>query len=192
MRTLTRNIYFSRGSVSSSWSERRAVLLRMSRAYVGIQHDSPDSSRDPRWVRPYRSRPVRRYTHVGCPIRRVGYRFRVRWRIPACDRKRDPSGLPSLVVKKGCVTDIRSAHERSDLLSASAARRPERAEWIYGGEQASYADVADRVARLARGLRCSGRSCREDPMAGCHSRSGRCSWKRRCDRLPWRCSCRTR
>lgn len=42
------------------------------------------------------------------------------------------------------------------LLSATAVRRPDRAAWIHGGEQASYADLADRVARLAGGLRRSG------------------------------------
>jgi long-chain acyl-CoA synthetase len=42
------------------------------------------------------------------------------------------------------------------LLSASAARRPGRAAWIYGTAQASYAETAARVARLAGGLRRSG------------------------------------
>jgi acyl-CoA synthetase (AMP-forming)/AMP-acid ligase II len=42
------------------------------------------------------------------------------------------------------------------LLSASAARRPERVAWIHGTACASYATPADRVARLAGGLRRSG------------------------------------
>jgi non-ribosomal peptide synthetase component E (peptide arylation enzyme) len=42
------------------------------------------------------------------------------------------------------------------LLSASAARRPERVAWIHGTACASYATTADRVARLAGGLRRSG------------------------------------
>jgi acyl-CoA synthetase (AMP-forming)/AMP-acid ligase II len=42
------------------------------------------------------------------------------------------------------------------LLSASAERRPERAAWIYGAASASYLATADRVARLAGGLRRSG------------------------------------
>ena len=42
------------------------------------------------------------------------------------------------------------------LLSASAARRPGRPAWIYGTAQASYAETAARVARLAGGLRRSG------------------------------------
>jgi acyl-coenzyme A synthetase/AMP-(fatty) acid ligase len=39
------------------------------------------------------------------------------------------------------------------LLSASAARRPERVAWIHGTACASYATTAGRVARLAGGLR---------------------------------------
>ena len=42
------------------------------------------------------------------------------------------------------------------LLSASAARRPDRVAWIHGTACASYATTADRVARLAGGLRRSG------------------------------------
>lgn len=42
------------------------------------------------------------------------------------------------------------------LLSASAARRPDRVAWIHRTAYASYATTADRVARLAGGLRRNG------------------------------------
>ena len=86
---------------------------------------------------------------------------------------REPCRIAAAVSAAASPAEVGSRLTRtSDAVTRGAGHRPLR----HAGRHRSRLPSAARP---------------EDPMAGRRSRIGRCNWRPRCDRRPWRCSCRT-